>query len=453
MQLRKYQQRGINEIRAAFKNKIKKVCFVAPCGSGKTLVMANMAQAAAARGKRVLFLVHRRELITQASRTLTEYGIIHGINGETADLIQIASVQTVARRLKNMAAPDLIILDECHHATAKTWKNCLEYWGDAYVVGLTATPARLNGQGLCDVFDALVIGPTAQELILQGHLCNYKYYAPPMVANFDGVKITMGDFNNNEIEIIVNKPTVIGDAVQHYTSLAAGKQAIAYCASVEHSKNTASAFQAAGVNAQHIDGTTPARERDAAIEKFRTGEITILCNVDLIGEGFDVPALEVVILLRPTQSLTLYIQQAMRPMRPDKENYFKQAIILDHVGNVFRHGLPDTPREWTLKGVTKRQGEQSAPGVRICPECWGAHDPAPVCPYCEHVYEMTGRQLAMEAGELKEYDAAAAAQAKRHKQIDLACCKTIADLEQYAKENNYAPGWVKVRARLKHIRR
>lgn len=452
IKLRDYQIKGINDIRQTFKT-TRKVCFVAPCGAGKTLVMAYMAYTAVSRSKRTIFLVHRRELIQQASRTLTRYGISHGINGNTDHLIQIASVQTVARRLHKIGIPDLVILDECHHATANTWKKCLEYWADAYVVGLTATPARLNGQGLGDVFEGLVIGPTAQKLIEQGYLTPYKYYAPPQVADFEGVKIKMGDYDGAEIEIRVNKPKVIGDAVNHYIKLANGKQAIAYCASVLHSQNTADAFNAAGISAKHIDGTTPASERDKAIEDFRRGEITILCNMDLIGEGFDVPTMEVVILLRPTQSLTLFIQQSMRGMRPDKNNPFKTAIILDHVGNVFRHGLPDAPREWSLEGVQKRKkGENASVGIRTCLQCYLCHSPAPVCPYCGYEYSLTPRQLAAEAGELKEYDAKVLEASKRKKRIELNMCKTIADLKQYAAENGFKPGWVYVRAKLKNIR-
>lgn len=415
--------------------------------------MTCMAKTAMSRGKRTIFLVHRRELIAQASKTLTEYGIPHGINGNTDDLIQVASIQTVARRLDKLKVPDLVILDECHHATASTWKKCLEYWSQAYVVGLTATPARLNGQGLGDVFEGMVIGPTAHELIQQGHLTQYKYYCPPQVADFEGVKIKMGDFDGTEIEIRVNKPTVIGDAVDHYIKLANGKQAIAYCASVLHSQNTADAFQTAGITAAHIDGTTPASKRDKTIEDFRQGRITILTNVDLIGEGFDCPGMDCVILLRPTQSLTLFIQQACRPLRPDRNNYFKEAIILDHVGNVFRHGLPDADRDWSLDGVSKRKkSEGGTVGVRQCLSCYRCHSPAPVCPYCNYEYNLSPRQLAEEAGELKEYDAKIAEKAKIIKRIELSKCKTIADLKQYAADNGYNSGWVYHRAKSKNIR-
>lgn len=453
MKLRDYQTKGINEIRTTFNSGFRRVCYVAPCGAGKTMLMAHMASTAAKRGRQTIFLVHRRELIDQASRTLTEYGIPHGVNGNTYGSVQVASVQTVARKLDKLQRPDLIIMDEAHHSTAKTWRKCLEYWPESYVVGLTATPARLGGQGLGDVFDSLVIGPTARELIQQGYLTSYKYFAPPQVADFENVKIKMGDYDSAEIEIRVNKPKVIGDAISHYIKLANGRQAIAYCASIAHSQNTAAAFQAAGITAKHVDGKTPKAEREQAVLDFREGRIKILCNVDLFGEGVDVPSMEAVILLRPTQSLTLYIQQSMRGMRPDKNNPFKEAIILDHVGNVHRHGLPDAPREWSLDGVTKRRtGEKSTVGIRQCLQCYACHSPAPVCPYCGYEYQMTARQLAEEAGELKEYDAKIAARKKLSKIITLNECKTIADLKEFAKANNYASGWVWHRAKIKNIR-
>jgi superfamily II DNA or RNA helicase len=163
--------------------------------------------------------------------------------------------------------------------------------------------------------------------------------------------------------------------------------------------------------------------------------------------------MEAVILLRPTQSLTLYIQQSMRAMRPDKYNPFKTAIILDHVGNVQRHGLPDAQREWSLEGVVKRKKSESAGvGVRQCLQCYGCHSPAPVCPYCGYVYNLTPRQLAQEAGELKEYDARIAALEKKKARMTVGMARTIADLEEIAKERGYKSAWVKIQAKLKHIR-
>lgn len=440
MNLRNYQITGIDDIRSRFTAGDKRIVYVAPCGSGKTVLMSHMATQAARKGNRSLWLAHRREIIEQSIEAVPEH-----------PLINIASVQTIARRLDRIKPPELIIVDEAHHVLANTWRRILDRFPDAYVVGFTATPARLSGAGLGDVFQSMVMGPDAGDLIRQGYLTPYRYFAPTTIDT-EGIKIKMGEFDGDEIEIRVNKPKVIGDAVSHYLRLAAGKQAIVYCASILHSQNTAAAFQAAGVAAKHIDGKTPAQEREQAMLDFRAGRITVLTNMDLFGEGVDCPAMEAVILLRPTASLTVYIQQSMRGMRPDKNNPFKEAVILDHVGNVHRHGLPDAPREWSLDGIKKRTRAGGGVGVRTCTQCYMCHSPAPVCPYCGYVYQMTPRQLAEEAGELKEFDAREAARESLRKRITLNECKTIADLQEFARNNGYAPGWVRIRARLKGIR-
>lgn len=412
-----------------------------------------MATEAARRGRTTTFIVHRQELIRQAAEAFSGDGIDFGViapGQPTTDRpIQIASVQTIARREKHHN--DLLIFDEAHHCTARTWRNVIDAYPDAYVVGLTATPARLNGQGLGDVFDDLVLGPAASELIKRGFLAPYKYYAPPVMADLENIRIKAGDFDGKEIEIRVDKPKVIGDAIDHYQRLAAGKQAIVYCASILHSQNTAAAFNVAGIHAAHVDGKTQKVEREQIIADFKSGAITVLTNVDLFGEGLDCPGVEAVILLRPTQSLTLFIQQSMRGMRPG--GIFKEAIILDHVGNVHRHGLPDAPREWTLEGAVKRrQREADGVGVRICPNCYMCHSPAPVCPFCGYEYHLTARQIAEEAGTLEEYDAEQAAFEKRRDRIELNRCATLDDLKAYAAAHNYSPGWVHVRAKLKNIR-
>lgn len=451
--LRDYQIDGIDQMRKLFLLGFKKIVFVAPCGSGKTMVFVFMANSAAKRGKRTIFLVHRQELIKQASESLTALGVAHGIIAPghplTNDLVQVASVQTLVRRLDKVVIPDMIICDEAHHATASTWIKILEYFADAFAVGLTATPERTGGQGLGDVFQEIVIGPSAKELIAQGHLAPYKYYAPPIQADLDGISIKMGDFDSVEIASRMDKPSVVGDAIKHYKELANGKQAIAYCASILHSQNIANAFQAAGITAKHIDGTTPNNEREQAIEDFRQGKITVLCNVDLIGEGFDVPSMECVILLRPTQSLTLYIQQSMRAMRSDKNNPEKVAIILDHVGNVFRHGLPDEEREWSLasKKRTKKDMEKTV-GIKQCPECYAAHEPAPVCPKCGFIYPVRSRELEEADGDLKEITAIE----KKERRMDVGKCKTLEDLKKIAAERGYKSSWVHTQAKLKGIR-
>ena len=400
IELRPYQQRGINDIRNQFHGGKKRVCYVAPCCSGKTVLMAYMASTAAQRGNKTLFVVHRVELLEQASRTLEALGVAHGIIApgyeQTDELVQIASVQTLARR--EIPTPTLIIFDECHHTTAKTWRAVLDRFPNALVVGLTATPERLGGEGLGDIFEALVIGPSVADLIDAGNLADYKYLAPDVVADLNGLRVKRGDFEQSEAASRMDKPQIIGDAIKHYQQHAAGMQAICYCASVEHSQHTAEAFTAAGIPAQHVDAKTPAAERKAIMARFRAGEIRILTNVELFGEGVDIPSMQAVILLRPTASLALFIQQSMRGMRPQEG---KKAVIIDHVDNVNRHGFPDDPRVWTLDSKAKRKrNETTTIRVRQCPSCYAAHRPAHVCPCCGFEYPIGSREVEQAEGEL-----------------------------------------------------
>lgn len=451
MELRDYQERGINEIRARFLGGKRRVCYVAPCGAGKTLLMAYMASQAASRGKRTLFLMHRRELIEQASETLQAMHIRHGIVGQlmAAPKILIGSVQTVARRIGDLPEPDLIILDECHHATASTWKKAIAAFPHACVVGLTATPARFGGQGLGSVFEALVLGPTTKELISRGYLAPYQYYAPPMVADLGDVRTVRGDYDQTELAGRMDKPGITGDAITHYEKLAAGTQAIVYCASIQHSQNTALVFRSRGLCACHVDGATPRDERREIMQGFRARKIQILCNCDLFGEGVDVPGMETVILLRPTQSLTLYIQQAMRGMRPDKANPEKRAIILDHVGNVYRHGLPDDEREWSLEERRKKQRskQENTVKIKVCENCFSAHKPTPKCPYCGFSYPLLERTVEEKAGELQELTKIE----KAKKRMEVGMARTIQDLKYIATQRGYKPGWVYLQAKLKGL--
>lgn len=453
MKLRDYQQQGIADIRAAFAGDIKRVCYVAPCGAGKRIMMVYMATEAEKRGNPTTFLLHRNELIEQTAETLDENGVDYGVITPGARIkdraIQVASVQTLSRRIDKLPAPGLIIPDEAHHAVAKTWRSIFDTWPDAYVVGLTATPQRLGGQGLGDVFDSLVIGPTTRELIQAGYLAPFKYYAPPQVADLDGLHINRGDFEQKEIAARMDRPQIIGDAIAHYQKLAPGKRAIVYCASREHSRNTAAAFAAVGIPAQHIDGETHPGVRRQAIQDFKEGRLQIISNVDLIGEGLDVPGMEAVILLRPIASLTLFIQQSMRPMRPDKNNPFKTAIILDHVGNAFRHGLPDEDREWSLEGIKRRQRGAGTVSVRQCLKCYAAHTPAPKCPYCGYEYPPEVRVVKQTAGELRELTEVE----RKNNRMEVGRARTIDELKRIAAERGYAPGWVWYQAKLKGIKK
>ena len=456
IRLRSYQEEMVQEIASEFGRSQQRVCAVAPCGAGKTVMVGWMAGGTAAKGRRVLFLVHRQELIDQSSTTFTDMGIQHGVIAahsakQYGSLVQVGSVQTVARRLPEMPAPDFIIIDEAHHATANTWKKIIAAYPEASVLGVTATPARLGGQGLGDVFQSLVLGPSVKELISWGNLAPYKYYAPPVRADLEGMRVKFGEFVRSEVELRMDKAELIGDLVEQYQRLAPGMRAVCYCVSRAHSEHVALSFRKAGIEALHIDGETPKEVRKQAIANFRSGQIKVLCNVDLISEGFDVPAMEATILARPTASLTLYIQQAMRSMRPDREHPEKQAIVIDHVGNVFRHGLPDEEREWSLEAVKKKRGSagERTYSLRMCPTCYQVHKPAPTCPYCGHVYQKAEREEIPEQRKGELVHIADVERLKKRQEVGKA--RTIPDLERIALQRGYSLRWVQKIALAKGI--
>lgn len=388
--LRPYQVEAVAALRAAYASEKRAPVYQLPTGGGKTVVFAHIAQEGAKRGTRVLILVHRRELLLQGSRALREVGLDHGLIASglprTDAQVRIASVQTLVRRLAHVSPPDLIVIDEAHHAVAGSWRRVLEHWPRARILGVTATPARLDGKGLGvhvdGPFDHLVLGPSVQELTRGGYLAPADVYAPPMKADLSGVHTRLGDFDRREMRLRMDKPVISGDAVEHYLRLTPGRPAIAFCTSVEHAEHVAEAFCEEDVPAASIDGGMSDAERDGVLEDLACGEIQVLTSCEIVSEGFDLPAVEVAILLRPTQSLTLYLQQVGRVLRPAPGK--ASATILDHVGNVKRHGLPDADRSWDLDGATRRPSGE-APVCR-CPECFACHPPAPTCPECGHVY-------------------------------------------------------------------
>lgn len=454
-ELRQYQELLINGARSEFQDGKKRVLVVAPCGAGKTVIMAWMSQQAKLRGNNTMFAVHRQELIDQSSKTFQKLNVPHGIVAASYPMnvnenIQIGSIQTVVRRTNKLREPQLIILDEAHHAKASTWRNLLAYYPDAYVIGLTATPERMGGQGLGDIFDSMIIGPTVKELISWGNLSPYKYYAPPVAADFSDLKVKYGDYVQSEVALKMDKSEIIGDLIDQYKKLAPGARAVCYCASVAHSQHTADMFRLAGIPALHIDGTTHDLSRKAAIREFKAGTIKILCNVDLISEGFDVPAMEAVILARPTQSLTLYIQQSMRAMRFDEDNPGKVAVIIDHVGNVYRHGLPDEDREWSLEGRKKKKTGTARMEIplKVCPKCYGAHEPARICKLCGYVYPAAvvsdPKQRDGELAEIVELE-------KKKLRQEIGRARDVITLEQIAMARGYKPTWVAKQCEIKNI--
>lgn len=453
--LRPYQQQLVDDTREAYASGARAVLAVAPTGAGKTIFFSYVACSAAERGKRVLVLCHRRELIRQASRKLTETGVPHGIIAPgftpTRDAVQVASVQTLGRRLDDtrFASFDLLVIDEAHHAIAGQWRQVIEAYPTARILGVSASPERLDGKGLGidagGCFDAMVMGPAVLDLIEGGFLSPTRVFAPAEAPDLTGIRTVAGDYAQGALASAMERPKVVGDAVAHYAKHAAGQPAILFSPSVAHAETMAEAFRAAGYRATAASGTTHAAERDAAIAGLATGAVQVLCSCDLISEGLDVPAVGCVILMRPTKSLGLYLQQVGRGLRPAPGK--SHLIVLDHAGNSLTHGMIEQPRDWSLAG---RKKGVAAAEARQCPSCYAVHAPAPACPVCGHSYAEARKEGAGERagpdqvdGELAEISASRLEQIRNAKLADLLkAAKTKEDLQEIAKAKGYRPNWV-----------
>lgn len=410
IQLRDYQLNLVQDIRGAYRSGKRSPLVVSPTGSGKTVLFTYIAQGTSQKGNSVVILVHRQELVDQTCRTLHAFGVPHGViaAGRTPDRslpVQVASVQTYVRRL-GIFKPALIIADEAHHATAGSWRKVIDANPQARVLGVTATPERLDGRGLGEVFDELVRGPEVKDLIRANHLTPPVYYAPPQSADLSSISIKRGDFDQREIAAAMDKPAITGDAVEHYARICRGDPAVAFCTSIAHAKHVADQFNAAGFRAATIDGNMDRDRRREVVRMLGAGLLDVVTSCDIISEGFDIPRMVAAILLRPTMSLGLHLQQIGRPLRtyPGKE----RAVILDHVGNLARHGLAEDVRDWSLEGRPKKskRKKDDEPDVSVtqCPSCYCCHSPAPECPECGHVYEVKSRQIEQVDGELKMID-------------------------------------------------
>ena len=402
--LRPYQQQIVDEVRAEYRRGNKRVALVSPTGSGKTRIFAHIVRGAVERGKRTLILAHREELIQQISDALdVDHSFIAaGYLYDRHALVHIASVQTLVRRLDKVEQPSFIVCDEMHHiARGNTFAACITQFPDAYLLAVTATLRRTSGEGFDWLFDTMVEGPTVAELIAAGYLSDFKIYGPP-TADTSKLHIRAGEFVQAEVAAVMDKPAIMGSAVEHYRKLADGKQAMVFCYSVEHSKATAQAFRDAGYKFEHIDGGFDREARQSIIGDFRAARIIGLCSCELVSEGFDVPGIHCGILLRPTASEGLYLQQVGRCLRTAPEK--PQAIIVDHVGNAARHGLPDEPRDWSLEGRDKRaKAPASRISVRICPQCFAAQrSQRTTCVSCGHEFPVEAREVKEIDGELVE---------------------------------------------------
>lgn len=380
----------------------KRIVLVAPTGSGKTTIAAAAIDSAVNRGRRVLFLAHRDELIAQCSQRLAEHGLPHGIikagwGGGDLWPVQVASVQTLVRR--SGPPSNLLVVDECHRTLAETYLKILDRYPEATVIGLSATPYRTDNRGLGDVYTDLVEVATPSQLIELGFLLRPRIFAPS-TPDLTGVHTSRGDFDQRELGLAMDNARLVGNIVEHWGKLARGRRTVLFATTVAHSEHLVAALAGAGARAAHLDANTRSDQRARILEQLAAGDLDVVSNVGILTEGWDLPKLSAAIMARPTQSEALYLQMLGRVMRTDPGK--PDAIVIDHAGNVYRHGFPWEPREWSLDGKAKR--EKTEAQVKTCLQCYAlVPSNASVCPECGAGFGTAPRENPEEAaGELVE---------------------------------------------------
>lgn len=436
--LRKYQETIVESCRDAFKNGFHRLCCVLPCGAGKTAIFCYLAYLNTLKKptNRVLILLHRKELLKQTEEAFQAFQI-------STNHINIAMIQSFKNTLKTgVKTYSLIIIDECHHATSNSFKAVLNAYSETALIGFTATPARLDGKPLGEIFDCLIVGVDYSYLTANHYLVDYDYFSPDLNFDFSKWKLKSGDFDTTDNAIHLDKKAIYGDILKYIDP---SKKTIIYSPTVEYSKKLESQINEhfnAPISAE-FNGKTPQNERDKIIDDFKNNRIKILINVDLIGEGFNVPSCDCVFLLRATQSLTLYIQQAGRALRADPQNPTKRASIFDFVGNIYRFGFPDAPRIWSLsspiKNTHKHETVHDSLLIKTCPNCLRSFMPSQMltgrlCPYCNTYLPLNTREIAIK--DKKELALIKKSQLIENRR-ERGRCRTFQQLKKLGEERGY----------------
>jgi len=400
----------VDEVRSLMRRN-KAVLCQAATGAGKTVMTAHMIQGSRAKGTRSMMVVPRRELLRQTSETFKSFNIPHSFVGAGYEFNPfsktiLATSGTLARRLDKVPRPDVVFFDETHYGGAELDRIIKHYRAaGSWVIGLSATPARLDGKGLGMWYDAMAEGPPIEELIEGKRLSQYRLFAPS-APDMTGLKTVAGDYAKGALaERMEGDRVLVGNSVEHYRDHANGRLNVVYCASIKHAEIVAQAYRDAGIPSAHITGAMDDDERASIIRAFARRQILALASVDLLTFGFDLASaaqmdvtVECMSDLAPTQSLAKQMQKWGRVLR--MKDF--PALIFDHAGNSGRHGLPDDPREWSLVGKEKKEvGEKTTP-ARQCPNCYFVHRPAPICPECEFVYPIQSREIEEVDGTLQE---------------------------------------------------
>lgn len=441
-ELRPYQKDALTEIRKHYSKSQKKVLLHLATGGGKTVVFCQVLKGARDKGKHAIMVVRGRKLVDQASQRLDREGVEHGVlmagHKKYAPMfpIQVCSIDTLrARKLRPKA--DLIVIDEAHLATSKSYMDFIADYPEAFLLPVTATP--YTEKSLRHLADHVVKPIKIQELIRQGFLVPARYFAPSL-PDLTGVKTTNTsegrDFNNKQLTTVMEDGQLMGDIADHWLTLAKGRPTLAFCVSVSHSKRLTEYLNERGIRAKHVDADSTDEERQEAINALEDRRLDIICNVGIFCTGVDIPCVSCIVFARPSKSLNLYIQQAGRGTRPASGK--QDFIILDHAGNVLRHGFICEEKEANLDAKTKEKAEPVV-SPKQCEVCFAVYRGA-VCPSCGNQNEAKARKFSVIDGNLKEL-----------KPEDLDPIKKYIDnLKRLRKEKGYKQGWVYYQVKEKY---
>lgn len=450
--LRDYQQETVDNIYQSMKQGNRRIIVQQPPRTGKTVIMAEIARKTTDKGNRVMFIIHRKEVLAQAKATFEKQNV-------NMNLATMGMVQTLTRRVNKLVEPQLILIDEAHHAISNSYRRIIDAFPNAYILYFTATPIRTGHDQLDQIADDIIVGKSIKWLTEHHFLAPFHYYG---LGDIDRSKLRKknGDYSSQSMDEAISHQ-IYGHIVQQYQRLANGKQAVVYCHSIESAKKVTEQFTQAGITAAEIDGDTDAKVRDQLVQKFRDQRLTILANVNLFTEGVDLPNVDCVIMARPTSSLALYLQFSMRCLNPRKG---KTAVIIDHVDNFLNFGLPSSDRNWSEAIVTKdkrktKSNADNGPAIAQCNYCFGTFYRDQVkdncCPLCGHELREENKDykiVNVDLQEIKENQAVKHRKKMIQQILNDQVMANVADksvgqlhglkeFQAYAKLHGYQPGW------------
>ena len=458
--LRPYQSQMIETARQSLAAGHRRIVVQAPTGSGKTRVAVEIIRLARAKNRRVLFLAPRRELIFQVRDELGRHEVWAGtiMAGERPSPsleVQVASFDTlharcVRGRASLMPLADVVIVDECHLALAKSRREILDHYAAATIIGLTATPARGDGRGLGEVFHDLILGPSVRELTAGGFLVPARYFAPSK-PDLAAVGLNKdGDYVEGQLAAAI--APLIGDIVHNWLRIARDRRTVVFCVNCDHSRSVTESFKAAGVEAEHLDGETPAGERADILERVRNGSTQVLCNVFVASYGLDIPALDCAVLARPTKNITLFMQTVGRVLRTYPGKF--DALVIDHAGAIAENGFVEDFIPWSLDPTEKVKDrktadaqEKNAPKEIECGHCHTVFRGRRDCPSCGLQIIGAGKPIPVHEADLQEL---AKDQRKSNREMTWEeKCSFIGQLRGYAATHGFQAGWVAHKYRTK----